>query len=329
MSSPRDGDRDESGDAGRDGQGWQEPAHLGRGDQPVDQPAPEPPGTTAWQPPGWDLPAVEPERTRPAPPAGTPAPEQAPAPEQGPAPEQAPAAPWDPAAEQRSGDVPPEAPPAPPARRGLFGGAPRPPRRPSELEQVFRREDDPVGVQAWGLHHGWVPSDGTAPEDAPLAELVRSAPVRPGKDHRPGNVVRGRGMGLELVAFDVVYASGRYLVPQWAVTAAPVLGDVPAFRLSPARLWKHGIGGLLQVPSGDPEFDTRWTLLAAADGPQVRRLVEDPVVRQLLLGTDDGDELWSAAGFVAAIRPDGHRPQLVEHHARLLSVVVGALAAAS
>jgi hypothetical protein len=237
---------------------------------------------------------------------------------------------WEaPVAEERQGDLPPGTEQDPRAgRRGLFGG-PRRPRRPTEFEQVFRREDDPVGLQAWALHHGWVPSDGTAPEDAPLAELVRSAPVRPGKDHRPGNVVRGRGMGLDLVAFDVVYASGRYLVPEWAVTAAPVLGEVPAFRLSPARLWKHGIGGLLQVPSGDPEFDTRWTLLAAADGPQVRRLVEDPVVRQLLLGTDDGDELWSAAGFVAAVRPDGHRPQLVEHHARLLSVVVGALAAAS
>jgi hypothetical protein len=197
------------------------------------------------------------------------------------------------------------------------------------VEQVFRREDDPVGVQAWALSHGWVASDGTGPEDAPLADLVRSAPVRPGKDHRPGNVVRGRGMGLDLVAFDVVYASGRYFQPEWAVTAAPVLGDVPPFRLSPARLWKHGTGGLVQVPSGDPEFDTRWVLLTGADGPQVRRLVDDPVVRQLLLGTDDGDELWSAAGFVAAVRPDGHRPQLVEHHARLLAAVVGALAAAA
>jgi hypothetical protein len=321
MSSPRDRDRDDAGDpggdAGRDGQGWQEPAHLGRpdgGDGPADEP-----GATAWQPPGWDLPAVEPDRPNTAaaePPPAAPPPA---------------VPPWaPPVAEQREGDVPPDVQQgeAPPARRGLFGGAPRRPREPGVFEQVFRRQDDPVGVQAWGLSHGWVPSDGTGPEDAPLAELVRSAPVRPSKDHRPGNVIRGRGMGLDLVAFDVVYASGRYVVPQWAVTAAPVLGEVPAFRLSPARLWKHGTGGMVQVPSGDPEFDTRWVLLAAADGPQVRRLVEDPVVRQLLLGTDDGDELWSAAGFVAAVRPDGHRPQLVEHHARLLAAVVGALAAA-
>ncbi|GAB3353100.1 hypothetical protein [Modestobacter lapidis] len=332
MSSPRDRDPDDAGDpagdAGRDGPDWQEPAHLGRPDGPdgPDGPGTDPAdrsdGSTAWQPPGWDLPAVEPDRPRTAPPEPA---QPAPEPPPGPAPE--PPSWHAPAAEQRQDDVPPPVPEQPPARRGLFGGMRRP-RRPSEFQEVFRREDDPVGVQAWGLSHGWVPSDGSAPEDAPLADLVRSAPVRPSKDHRPGNVIRGRGMGLDLVAFDVVYASGRMVVPQWAVTAAPVLGDVPAFRLSPARLWKHGTGGLVQIPSGDPEFDTRWVLLTAADGPQVRRLVEDPVVRQLLLGTDDGDELWSAAGFVAAVRPDGHRPQLVEHHARLLAVVVGALATA-
>ena len=317
MSTPRDGDRD-GAEAGRDGQGWQEPEHLGRPSGPQEPAGAS--GATGWQPPGWDLPAVEPERPRDAPPQPA---------------EVEPAPAWDPPAAEQRQDAPPpgaaaELPPqAPPARRGLFGGRPRPPREPGLVEQVFRRADDPVGVQAWGLSHGWVASDGTGPADAPLADLVRSAPVRPTKDHRPGNVIRGRGMGLELAAFDVVYATGRYFQPEWAVTAAPVLGDVAPFRLSPARLWKHRTGGLVQVPSGDPEFDTRWVLLAADDGPQVRRLVGDPVVRQLLLGTDDGDELWSAAGFVAAVRPDGHRPQLVEHHARLLAAVVGALADAA
>jgi hypothetical protein len=153
--------------------------------------------------------------------------------------------------------------------------------------------------------------------------------VRPGREDRAGRVLRGFGNGLDLVAFDIVSPLGRQLVSTYAVTAAPVLGAVPGFRLSPARMWRHGTGGLLQVPSPDPEFDRRWVLLAAEDGPQVRRLVEDPVVRQLLLGSDDGDELWSAAGFVAAVRPDSNRPQLIEHHARLLAAVVGALAAAA
>jgi hypothetical protein len=140
-------------------------------------------------------------------------------------------------------------------------------------------------------------------------------------------VLRGRGGSLELVAFDVVYASGRYFVPEYAVTAAPLLGAVPQFRLSPARFWKHRTGGLLPIASGNEHFDARWLLLAAEDTPQVRRLAGDPALHGLLLGTDDGDEFWSAAGHVAAIRPDGHRPQLIEHHTRLLTAVVGALAA--
>jgi hypothetical protein len=100
---------------------------------------------------------------------------------------------------------------------------------------------------------------------------------------------------------------------------------VPTLRLSPARLWKHGTAGLLPVPSGNEAFDMRWTLLSTTDDPSVRRLVQDPAVQGLLLGSDDGDEFWTAAGFVAAVRPDGHRPQLIEHHARLLTAVVGAL----
>jgi hypothetical protein len=197
------------------------------------------------------------------------------------------------------------------------------------VERVFAYQGDPVGAQGWALQQGWEISDGSAPQDAVLAELVASAPVRATRDHRPAGVMRGRYGALELVAFDVLYASGRYAVPEYAITAAPVLGTVPGLRLSPARFWKHRTGGLVHVPAGDPEFDTRWTLLAAEDGPAVRRLVEDPAVRGLLLGSDDGDEFWTAAGFVAAIRPDGHRPELIEHHARLLTAVVGALSAVS
>jgi hypothetical protein len=104
-----------------------------------------------------------------------------------------------------------------------------------------------------------------------------------------------------------------------------MLGTVPRFRLSPARLWKHRVGGLVPIPSGNEAFDLRWSLLAGEDSPQLHRLVQDPTVQGLLLGTDDGDEFWSAAGHVSAVRPDGHRPQLLEHHARLLSAVVGAL----
>jgi hypothetical protein len=280
MSTPRDRDGDGFEDGRADGpSGWQEPAHLGGGDEATADPqaasAPE-----AWQPPGWDLPAVDP--VRPIPPPAAPAPWQPPA------------------ADQRLSEAPPIT--VPPA--------------------------DAWGTQAWALSVGWVLSDGTGPEDAPLTALAQSAPVRPGRDDRAGRVLRGRGNGLELVAFDIVSPLGRQSVSTHAVTAAPVLGSVPAFRLSPARMWRHGTGGLVQVPSPDPEFDRRWLLLAAEDGPQVRRLAADALVRQVLLGSDDGDELWSAGGFVAAVRPDGNRPQLIEHHARILAAVVAALAPA-
>jgi hypothetical protein len=195
------------------------------------------------------------------------------------------------------------------------------------VEKVFDYQGDVVGAQGWALQQGWTVSDGNAPEDAVLHELVASAPVRPTKDHRPASVLRGRSGTLDLVAFDIVYASGRYVVPEYAVTAAPLLGAVPGLRLSPARLWKHRTGGLVPIASGNEAFDTRWQLLAAEDGPQVRRLAQDPAVQGLLLGTDDGDEFWTAAGHLAAIRPDGHRPQLLEHHARLLNAVVSALSA--
>ena len=229
---------------------------------------------------------------------------------------------------QGSAGGPPPSPGAPPVAPipppGLFG--PRRPRTPGVVEEVFTYQGDLVGAQAWALQHGWTVSDGTALEDAVLAELVASAPIRAHRDHVPAGVMRGRFGTLDLVAFDVVYTSGRYRVPQYAVTAAPLLGSVPSLRLSPARLWKHRTGGLVPVPSGNEVFDSRWQLLAAEDGPQVRALAGDPTVQGMLLGTDDGDEFWIACGHLAAIRPDGQRPQLIEHHARLLAAMVPTLA---
>ena len=61
------------------------------------------------------------------------------------------------------------------------------------------------------------------------------------------------------------YVDGVILVARFGITAAPLLAPPPYFRLTPARFWKHRTGGLLQLPSGDPELDTRWTMLAAED----------------------------------------------------------------
>jgi hypothetical protein len=288
MSRDRDGFDD-----GRDeSSGWQEPAHLGQGrdEQPPAEPGPSRADEPArgWKPPGWSLPPAEPQPGAPA--------------------------------DRYPGEQPP--PPAP-GRGGLFGGRPR---RLSDVQQVFRYQGDTLGAQGWAVQHGWTVSDGTGPEDAVLGELLAAAPVRLTRDHRPAGVMRGRFGTLELVAFDVLYASGRDRVPEYAVTAAPVLLPLPRMRLTPARFWKHRTGGLLQIPSDDPEFDSRWVLLAEQDAPELRRLVQNPTVRGLLLGSDDGDEFWTAGGHVAAIRPDGHRPSLIEHHGRLLTAVVSAFA---
>ena len=320
MSTPRDRDSDDD-DTGR---GWQEPAHLG-GDEPArDEPVPDEPNfvdrrkqprdsdhsvdPAAWRPAGWDLPAAEPERPVREPAQETPGVDPSWAPPGAPA-QEAPV----------------------PERRGLFGGRRQ---RDPEMDRAFTYQGDVVGAQGWALQRGWTISDGTGPEDGALQQLITSAPPRLSKDHRPGSVLRGRAGALDLVALDAVYASGRYLVPEYAITAAPLLGTPPALRLSPARLWKHGIGGMVQIPSDDPDFDRRWMLLAAGDDPQVRRLAGDADVRRLLLATDDGDEFWTTGGgegttggWLAAIRPDGHRPELIEHHTRLLTALVGALAA--
>jgi hypothetical protein len=295
VSEPRDRDgfdeRDPEG-------GWREPPHLSGDDDGVDQPnfadrrrTPREPGES-WTPPGWDLPPAERHV------AGSDVP---------------------------GGDVPApvEEPPSPPPPPALPRTAA--PRRPGAVSEVFAYQGDLVGSQGWALQNGWTISDGTGPEDAPLRELIAAAPVRLSKDHRPAGVMRGRADSLDMVAFDVLYASGRTVVPEYAVTAVPLLAPIPYFRLSPARFWKHRTGGLLPVETGDPTFDSRWVLYTAEDWPGVRALAADAAVRGLLLNTDDGDEFWSAAGHVAAIRPDGHRPQLIEHHARLLTAVVRAV----
>ena len=288
------GDRDRFDDQDPDNSGWQEPAHLSGDDDGADRPniadrRREPRGEgTAWTPPGWDLPPAQ--RPEPANTAQQP---------------------------EEPAEVPAAVPPAPARPANAFW-------------QTFAYQGDVVGTQAWAVQHGWTVSDGTAPEDAPLAQLVASAPAsRISKDHRAAGVIRGRADALDLVAFDVVYEDRGRFIPQYAVTAAPLLVPVPYFRLSPARFWRHRVGGLVQVPTGDEAFDRRWVLAAADDGagvpPEVQRLAADAAVRAALLGTDDGDEIWAAAGSVAAIRPDGHRPLLLEHHARLLTVVVRAL----
>jgi hypothetical protein len=282
-------DRDRFDDRGDEGSGWQEPAHLGQGGGQGGQPPADRPAEPAgWEPPGWSLPPAE-QRDG-----------------------------------QDAGYTGP--PPTSPFAGGLFGWGRR--GTPSASDPyVDRNPGDWTTAQEWAARQGWTYSDGAGPQDAVLQELVATAPVRRiSKDSHPVDVLRGRAGTIDLVAFDVAYRSGRVQQVQYAITAAPTLLALPRMRLTPARFWRHGGGGLLHLPSGDAEFDSRWLLLTEQDSPDLRRVLQDAGFRGLLLDTDDGDDFWTAAGHIAAIRPDGHRPLLIEHHARLLGAFLSALA---
>jgi hypothetical protein len=55
---------------------------------------------------------------------------------------------------------------------------------------------------------------------------------------------------------------------------------------------------LVPLESGDEAFDARWRVLTVAGDARAQRLAADPAIRQALL----------AGGYLAALRPDGRRP---------------------
>ncbi len=176
----------------------------------------------------------------------------------------------------------------------------------------------------WAHEHGWSVSDGDSVEDAPLADLVASAPMRLDGYHRARGVVRGQVGSWRMSAFEIVYERGRDAVRRYAVTAAPTLFPLPNLRLMPARFWAHGTGGMLSLPSGEEVFDSRWRLVADQDSYTARSLLGEPV-RSLLLASEDRDEIWSGAGHVAIARPDNHYPDLLGWHAQVLATLLAGL----
>lgn len=180
------------------------------------------------------------------------------------------------------------------------------------------------GLTEWAESHGWSTSDGDGAEDAPLVDLIASAPMRLDSYDRARTVVRGQFGSWRMSAFEIVYERGRQRVRRYAVTAAPSLVPLPMVRLVPARFWSHKTGGMLALPSGDDVFDSRWTLLVAEDSAMARSLLAEPV-RALLLASEDRDEIWYGAGQLAIAAPDNHYPDLLTWHAKVLSTLLAAL----
>lgn len=193
-------------------------------------------------------------------------------------------------------------------------------------DEVFASEADRGGVGAWARRAGWERVGPSNPQLRVAEDLVLGAPVRRiGSDHHPRDVVAGSIGGLDLLAFDIAVSASTGWIAEWAVTAAAVPDGAPVVRLTPTRFWLHDSDGLTRIETGDETFDARWRVLG--EDARAQRVADDPAVRQALLGTDDGDDVWTAAGHLAVLRPDGHRPLLLEHHLRLLAVIHRALVA--
>ncbi|MGY1743423.1 MULTISPECIES: hypothetical protein [unclassified Blastococcus] len=191
---------------------------------------------------------------------------------------------------------------------------------------MFADQPDRGGGAGWHPPD-WRPVDRSDLEWSVAAELVRTAPARRiGDDHHPRDVRAGRIDDGGALAFEIAVSASTGWIVEWAVTALSWPSGAPRIRWTPARLWAHDHDGLVDLPSGDTRFDARWRVLGAADDPRARRLATAPAVQRALLATDDGDEIWTAAGHVAALRPDGHRAALLSHHVRLLAVLRAALA---
>ncbi|MGX5655515.1 hypothetical protein ACWKWC_12140 [Geodermatophilus nigrescens] len=189
-------------------------------------------------------------------------------------------------------------------------------------DDVFATRADRGGAAAWARQEGWKSIDEAALELQTAEALVRSAPARHiDKDHQPRNVMAGRIDDSAALAFEVAVSASTGWIAEWAVTAVALPDGAPKMRWTPARLWLHNPDKWVELATGDEVFDARWRVLSATDDAAARRLAADPTIVQALLATDDGDDIWTAAGWLAALRPDGHRPELLKHHVQLLATL--------
>lgn len=201
------------------------------------------------------------------------------------------------------------------------------PRRSWWQRLVAGPVDPATGLQWSGLaaaaeHRGWSMLD----EDPTLAPLLADAPLRLTAEHRAAPVLRGRSGTWDALACEVRYLMprGELSLAQYAVTALPVPLPLPLLRISPRRFLNHATSGLLLVPTGAEAFDGRWRVLASQDSPELRGVI-GPDLQATLLDSPDVDEVWTAAGHLAASRADGHHDALIDVHLNLLSAAMTGL----
>ena len=171
------------------------------------------------------------------------------------------------------------------------------PRAPEPMERAFRYETDLVGAQGWALPARLddLRRRGTGGRRPPRAAGDRARPAGQGgaagqRAARPGGHAGARRL--------------RHRLPAGPVAGAEVRGDRGARCSAPCRCCgcpRPGSGGTAPAGSSRSPAATRRSTPAGCcsrprTSPQLRRLVQDPAVQGLLLGTDDGDEFWTGAG---------------------------------
>ena len=147
--------------------------------------------------------------------------------------------------------------------------------------------------------------------------LVASAPgaSRSRSTGRPACCAAAPGT-LELVAFDVVYPLGRSAgVPQYAVTAAPLLGAVPGSGCPRPGSGSTGPAGWCRWSAGTRRSTRAGCCCAAEDSPELRRWPRTRVAGSAARQRRRRRVL--VRGAVRRRGPAGRPPAaLIEHHAR-------------
>lgn len=190
------------------------------------------------------------------------------------------------------------------------------------MDDAFAYQGDTSGFRQSARDHGWT---GAAEQPPVVAEIVQCAPVPTGSEYTVTDVVTGMFQGWDAIALNVGMRSAG-VVPKWAMTAVGRAEPGGAYRLHPRRLGRFHLLGeeRSEIDLSSSALDARWSLTVSIGANAGDESIVDPAVERALLSSDDGDELWATSTAIAAVRADGHRPALLEHHLRLLATLAQA-----
>lgn len=190
-------------------------------------------------------------------------------------------------------------------------------------DDAFAYQGDPAGVRRWAEQHGWVRTDEAPPV---VAEILEAAPVPLGPEYVASDVITGQFEGWDALAYNVGVQTSNGVVPKWAMTAVGRSQAGSGFWVHPKRLgrFRRREQGVVTAKLDFAELADRWTLSTNGTEGEGLDLLENRSVVHALLETDDGDELWATPTAFAAVRPDNHRPALLDHHLRLLTTLAKA-----